>query len=95
MISGAFDWYHYVTVLIVWTLFGTSVSMMAVLLNDVATRRYMRGRDLVRLVVVAVVENCGYRQLNTWWGFIGTVQAATGKGGWGTMKRQALGRPGA
>ena len=63
------------------------------LLNDVATRRYMRGKDLVLLVVVALIENCGYRQLNTWWSFVGTVQAVTGKGGWGTMKRQALGRP--
>jgi cellulose synthase/poly-beta-1,6-N-acetylglucosamine synthase-like glycosyltransferase len=87
LVNGAFDWSHYLTVLMVWTLFGTSVSMMAVLLNDVATRRYMRGRDLVLLVVVALVENCGYRQLNTWWGFVGTVQAATGKSGWGTMKR--------
>jgi hypothetical protein len=94
LVTGAFDWAHYVTVLAVWILFGTSVSMMAVLLNDVATRRYMRGRDLVLLVVVALVENFGYRQLNTWWSVVGTVQAATGKGGWGTMKRRALGQPG-
>jgi hypothetical protein len=65
--------------------------MAGVLLNDVATRRYMRGRDLVMLVVVALTENFWYRQLNNWWGVVGTVQALTGKGRWGTMKRQALG----
>jgi cellulose synthase/poly-beta-1,6-N-acetylglucosamine synthase-like glycosyltransferase len=90
---GAFDWPRYILVVVVWTLFGTSVSMSAVLLNDVATRRYMRGRDLLLLFVVAVAENCGYRQLNTWWGVVGTVQALTGKGGWGTMKRRAFEQP--
>jgi cellulose synthase/poly-beta-1,6-N-acetylglucosamine synthase-like glycosyltransferase len=88
VLSGAFDWQHYFVVLLLWTFLGTSVSMTAVLMNDVATRRYMRGRDLILLIVVALVENVGYRQLNTWWGTVGTVQAMTGKGGWGKMKRR-------
>jgi cellulose synthase/poly-beta-1,6-N-acetylglucosamine synthase-like glycosyltransferase len=90
VIMGFFNWGHYVFVLAVWTFFGTAVSMMAVLLSDVSTRRYMRGRDLILLFVVALVENYGYRQLNTWWGVVGTVRALTGKGGWGTMKRRAF-----
>jgi len=90
LIVGIFDWRHYLAVLAVWTLFGTAVTMAAVLLNDVATKRYLRGRDLMILFFVALIENCGYRQLNMWWGVVGTVQALTGKGGWGTMKRQAF-----
>jgi cellulose synthase/poly-beta-1,6-N-acetylglucosamine synthase-like glycosyltransferase len=90
LIAGIFDWRHYLGVLAVWTLFGTAVTMAAVLLNDVATKRYLRGRDLILLFVAALIENCGYRQLNTWWGVVGTVQALTGKGGWGTMKRRAF-----
>jgi len=88
--AGAFDVAHFAILLLIWSLFGTAVSMTAVLLSDVATRRYMRGRDLVRLVVVAIAENFGYRQINTWWGVVGTVQAVTGRGGWGTMKRTAF-----
>jgi cellulose synthase/poly-beta-1,6-N-acetylglucosamine synthase-like glycosyltransferase len=90
LVAGAFDFTHYAIVLLVWSLLGTSVSMTAVLLSDLATRRYMRGRDLALLVLVALLENYGYRQLNTWWGFVGTVQALTGTGGWGTMKRRAF-----
>ena len=90
---GAFDIAHFVILLLIWSFFGTAVSMTAVLLSDVATRRYMRGRDLVLLVIVALSENFGYRQLNTWWGVVGTVQALTGKGGWGTMKRTAFTNP--
>ena len=72
LVIGAVDWRHYVFVIIIWTLLGTTVSMTAVLLNDVATRRYMKGRDLTRLVLVALIENYGYRQLNTWWAVVGT-----------------------
>ena len=89
-LMGGVDLRHYVLVVLIWTLFGTAVTMTAVLLNDVATHKYMRGGDLVRLIAVALVENYGYRQLNAWWGCVGTIQAITGTGGWGTMKRRAF-----
>ena len=50
----------------------------------------MRGPELALLVAVAILESFGYRQVNALWGWIGTVQALTGKGGWGAMKRQAF-----
>ena len=93
VVAGVFDWKFYALVIGVWTFFGTAVSMTAVLLSDVATRRYMRGGDLIRLFVVALAENYGYRQLNTWWGVVGTVQALAGTGGWGPMKRRAFDQP--
>ena len=71
-------------------LFGVAVTLLAVLLSDVATRRYMRGKDLALLVAVAILESFGYRQMNSLWGCLGTVQALTGKGGWGPMKRRAF-----
>jgi hypothetical protein len=42
------------------------------------------------LVVVAIVESFGYRQLNSWWGCVGTVRALTGRGGWGAITRRAF-----
>ena len=67
------------------------LTLLAVLLSDIATGRYMHGRELFLLVGAALLENCGYRQVNSWWGCVGTLQAFTGKGGWGTMKRQSFG----
>ena len=66
------------------------MTLLAVLLNDVAMRQYMRGPDLVLLVAVAIIESFGYRQMNALWGCVGTIQALTGKGGWGSMKRKAF-----
>jgi cellulose synthase/poly-beta-1,6-N-acetylglucosamine synthase-like glycosyltransferase len=71
-------------------LTGLAVTLLAVLMSDVATRRYMGGRDLVLLVVVALLESVGYRQTNAWWGCVGTAQALSGRGGWGAMKRRAF-----
>jgi hypothetical protein len=44
-------------------LFGIAVTLLAILLNDVAMQRYMRGKDLALLVAVAIFEGFGYRQL--------------------------------
>ena len=50
----------------------------------------MTGRDLVLLVAVVLLESCGYRQMNAWWGCVGTAQAATGRAGWGVIRRRAF-----
>ena len=87
---GYLNWKYFGMMIAVSVLFGLAVTLLAVLLNDVAMRRYMRGPDLALLVAVAILESFGYRQMNSLWGCLGTVQALTGKGGWGSMKRQAF-----
>jgi hypothetical protein len=71
-------------------LFGTGVALSAVMLSDFATQRYMRGRDLALLVAVAVLENCGYRQVNSWWSCVATAKALGQPPGWGVVKRSAF-----
>jgi cellulose synthase/poly-beta-1,6-N-acetylglucosamine synthase-like glycosyltransferase len=90
--AGLLEWQTFRTVILIWTLLGTSVTMLAILLHDVATRRYLGTGDLATLVLVGLMENYGYRQLSTWWGTVGTVQALRGTGGWGTMKRRQFER---
>ena len=87
---GYLNWKYCGMMIAVSVLFGAAVTLLAVLLNDVTSRQYMRGRDLALLVAVAILESFGYRQLNSLWGCVGTVQALTGKGGWGSMKRKAF-----
>jgi cellulose synthase/poly-beta-1,6-N-acetylglucosamine synthase-like glycosyltransferase len=87
---GYLNWKYFGMMIAVSVLSGVTVTLLAVLLNDVAMRQYMRGRDLALLVAVAILESFGYRQLNALWGCVGTVQALRGKGGWGTMKRKAF-----
>jgi cellulose synthase/poly-beta-1,6-N-acetylglucosamine synthase-like glycosyltransferase len=87
---GYLNWEYFRIMIVVSVLFGAAVTLLAVLQSDMTSRRYIRGPDLMLLVVVAILESFGYRQVNALWGCIGTVQALTGKGGWGSMKRQAF-----
>jgi hypothetical protein len=44
------------------------------------------------LGLMVVLENFGYRQLNTWWRLQGLYRWATqGEGQWGVMKRKGIG----
>ncbi len=87
---GYLNWEYFGIMIAVSVLLGAAVTLLSVLMSDATSRQYVRGRDLALLVVVAVLESFGYRQVNAVWGCIGTVQALTGKGGWGSMKRQAF-----
>ena len=89
-VLGFLSWKYLGLMVAISVLFGVSVTLLAVLFSDLATRRYMKGRDLVVLVAVALFESFGYRQANSLWGCLGTVQALTGRGGWGPMKRRAF-----
>ena len=87
---GILDWQHYGVLVAVAFLFGTAATLMALLLSDLSMLRYPRARDVLLLVATAVLENCGYRQLNAWWGCVGTMQAMSRGHGWGVIKRQAF-----
>ena len=87
---GYLNWEYFGMMIAVSVLLGAAVTLLSVLMSDGTSRQYVRGHDLMLLVVVAILESLGYRQMNAVWGCIGTVQALTGKGGWGAMKRQAF-----
>jgi len=87
--TGLLDWFHYGRLVAASIFSGVAATLFALFLSDMATRRYMRGRDLLLLLAAGFVENMGYRQVNAWWGCVGTVQAITGAaGGWGAIKRR-------
>jgi cellulose synthase/poly-beta-1,6-N-acetylglucosamine synthase-like glycosyltransferase len=87
---GLLNWQHYRVMLAAAILFGAATTLVSVFLSDVSTRKYLRVSDLGLIVASAILENAGYRQLNAWWGCVGTVQAMTGKRGWGSMTRKAF-----
>jgi len=89
-IIGVLDWPHYGLLVVVSLLFGVAASLVAVFLNDMVTGRYLGGRDLVLLITVAILENFGYRQLNSWWSCVGTIRSLTHKQEWGVLKRRVF-----
>ncbi|HEX9505411.1 MAG TPA: glycosyltransferase [Acidimicrobiia bacterium] len=75
--------------------YGLILSFGAVLMEERAFRRYPSARDLRRLIVAAILENFGYRQLmvivraRAWWTLL------HGRSGWGEMTRKGFATPGA
>jgi cellulose synthase/poly-beta-1,6-N-acetylglucosamine synthase-like glycosyltransferase len=63
-------------------VYGGFLSVGAVLLGELTYRRYPRFRDLLTLVVTAICENIGYRQLVLYYRFQGVMKFVTGSRRW-------------
>ncbi|HET9963544.1 MAG TPA: glycosyltransferase [Nitrospiraceae bacterium] len=69
---------------------GVLLSVSALLLEELSFHVYPAQRDVVKLLLAAVVENFGYRQVNSLWKAIGLWRWMRGKQAqWGEMKRSA------
>ena len=64
--------------------------MLSLMLEEMSFRRYGRLRDRALLVVWALLENLGYRQLTVFWRISGIVSYLRGKRAWGSMKRKGF-----
>ena len=78
--------------LVAWG-YGMLLSIWAVVLEEASFRRYRRAGDLVRLILCALLETFGYRQLTVWWRLraFATVWKHTRR--WGDMTRKGFGKP--
>lgn len=88
--NGSISVPHMIAFLSLAIVFGLTLSLTAVLMEEMTFRRYPRKRDLLHLFTLAIVENFGYRQLNFYWRFKGTFSKLWKAKGWGEMKRKGF-----
>jgi cellulose synthase/poly-beta-1,6-N-acetylglucosamine synthase-like glycosyltransferase len=88
---GIFDLSYAATFLALSVLYAVLVSMLSVLLEDIAFRRYPRLRDIGVLLAAALLENFGYRQLTVWWRVRAFWEFWRGDLSWGVMERRGVG----
>ncbi len=69
---------------------GVLLSVAAVLLEELRLQRYPRWWDLVKLTLYSIVENFGYRQINTLWRFLAIISFLRKNQSWGAMERQGF-----
>ncbi|MFQ5431789.1 MAG: glycosyltransferase [Nitrospinota bacterium] len=85
---GAISYETMLAFLMVAIGMGLLLSVTSLFLEEMSFHIYERPRHVLLLFVAALLENFGYRQINSLWRFIGLLQWATGrKGKWGKMKR--------
>lgn len=64
--------------------------MGALALEEAELRRFPTAKDLMQLMLVAVLENFGYRQINNFWRLQGTWQYLRRSQSWGEMTRKGF-----
>jgi len=88
-LTGAISWQAFGAFLFVAIGLGILLSASGLLLEEMSFHLYPRGSQLLWLALVVVLENFGYRQLNTVWRLTGLYRwAAQKESAWGTMKRK-------
>ena len=87
LLNPAVAWIFFVLAIMYMVL----VSALAVLLEDIAFRRYPSVLDLGRLLIGAVLENFGFRQLTVWWRVRAFWEYLRGDLSWGAMERKGMG----
>jgi len=69
---------------------GVLLSASSLLLDEMSFHAYPKTRHIFLLLLAAVAENVGYRQMNAAWRLWGTVRWMVGaKPAWGNMTRTA------
>lgn len=70
-------------------LLGIIVSLSSLLIAE-RENNYFRVKDITKLILYAIIENLGPRQLFSFWRIIGQFKIIFGAQGWGTMKRKGV-----
>ena len=71
-------------------LLGVLNSVVSVVLQEISGHRYQGFKAWSILILTALIENFGYRQLTVWWRLKGTFDWFRGKEGWGHLKRKGI-----
>ncbi len=85
---GGISWSAFASFLFVALGLGIMLSVSGLLLEEMSFHMYPARGDLAKLLAVCVLENFGYRQLNSWWRLEGLLRwAFNTRSSWGVMKR--------
>lgn len=86
---GLVSWQAFGIFLFVAIGLGILLSASGLLLEEMSFHIYPEPKHLAWLAVIVLIENLGYRQLNSWWRLVGLYRWATqGEASWGTMTRK-------
>lgn len=89
--SGYLSWEVSSIFFMVAIVFGMLLSSVAVLLEEMSFKIYPSFGYVFVLLFMALVENIGYRQLNSYWRIVAMYQWIRGrKASWGEMKRGGM-----
>jgi cellulose synthase/poly-beta-1,6-N-acetylglucosamine synthase-like glycosyltransferase len=84
---GLLEWDFMLAFLALTFTYGVFISVGALILEELRLRRFPKAHHLAVLMLIAVAENFGYRQINNAWRLRGWWQFLRKEQGWGQMTR--------
>lgn len=87
---GAIDWRMAMLFVGACWGYGMLLTLASVVLEEITFRCYPKLRDYLLLLLYAVMEPFGYRQLTVLWRLRGFYYALRGRNGWGEIKRRGF-----
>jgi cellulose synthase/poly-beta-1,6-N-acetylglucosamine synthase-like glycosyltransferase len=91
-ILGLTDLNLFLLFILLSMVYGALLSVGGVLLEELTYRRYPKMGDLLRLLLFALMENFGYRQLTVFYRVEGFFQYLGGKKKWETVRHDVQSR---
>jgi cellulose synthase/poly-beta-1,6-N-acetylglucosamine synthase-like glycosyltransferase len=73
-------------------LYGVVLSTLSVCLEELSFKKYTKVKHLIIIIVAALLENFGYRQMTAFWRFKGFIEYYMGNRDWGKMEKEGLGQ---
>ena len=71
-------------------LYGVVLSTLSVCLEELSFKKYTNPKHMIQLLMAALLENFGYRQLTAWWRFKAFLEYFIGKRKWGKMEKKGF-----
>jgi cellulose synthase/poly-beta-1,6-N-acetylglucosamine synthase-like glycosyltransferase len=87
---GLVDWRLFLLFLIASFAYGLVLSFLALVLEELSFRRYREPAQLVKLVMVAVLETVGLRQLQVWWRLVALITWRGRAASWVSVPRKGF-----
>ena len=88
--AGLLSWSAFVFFLVLSLGLGILLSMGGLILEQLSFQMYPKLRHVYILLLFAIFENLGYRQLMAWWRLVGLYRwIKNADGHWGHMNRKA------
>ena len=94
VVLGRVDYPFAVTFFFVAVFYGTFVSLLAILLEELSSHRYPRPRDILTLTAAGIAENLFYRQYLSFVRAWSILDYLKGKNEWGTMEKRGFAKAG-
>lgn len=91
VLLGWMDYRYFIAITLLIFSYGVLISILSLMLEQDEIERFSRPRDIWHVLLTAIVENFGFRQICSLWRIRGLVQHFRGMSPtWGSMERRGF-----